>query len=82
MTTARPAVPPAGTREQRRVQRRRLMREQLLVVVVLVVAFLVTVLLLGLQWLHAGQPGARPVGVPAPVHFMEVARMSVAVTRR
>jgi Tfp pilus assembly protein PilN len=55
MTTARQAAPRAGYRHQRRLDKQRRFREELLAVGVLLVALLVTVVLLGLQWLHGGQ---------------------------
>jgi type VI protein secretion system component VasF len=71
MTTTRPAAAPAAgaettvrspSRAHLRSRRRRIVREQWLAVAVLVAAFLVTVVLLGLQWLHAAQ---SPDGVGA-----------------
>jgi type VI protein secretion system component VasF len=79
MTTVRQAAPGSATRppgvasrEQRRRHRRRLAREQTLAVVFLVVAFAVTVVLLGLQWLHTGSPGGPGVITTpsAEVRFM------------
>ncbi len=79
MTTIRRSVPgsitsrpPTATRQQRRRRRRRLAWEQSLAVVFLVAAFVVTVVLLGLQWLHAGPSGGPGVitTTSAEVRFM------------
>lgn len=82
MTTVRPAASSAGNRQQRRTQRRRLVREQVLAVVVLVAAFLVTVLLLGLQWLHAGTLGGHSRSAPLHSPVAEVFWMLSAVMPR
>lgn len=79
MTTVREAASPTGSRQQRRNQRRRLVREQALAVVILVALFLVTVLLLGLQWLHAGPTGAHRGTGTLPTPLAEVSWMRFAV---
>ncbi len=77
MTTVRPvptvgAVPPkvapadaeggdAGERQRRR-RHRRLVREELLTVGVLLLALVVTLVVLGLQWLDSGQPNTASAG--------------------
>ena len=60
MTTARHAASgagssDAGSRHHRRRYRQRLFREELLAVGFLLAVLLVTVVLLGLQWLQGGQ---------------------------
>lgn len=62
MTTAPPvrpepiALPAAasGERQRRRQQRRRLGRQQVLVVLIMVLALVVTLVILGRQWLASG----------------------------
>ena len=64
--------PDATTRQQRRRRRHRLAWEQSFAVVVLAAAFAATVVLLGLQWLHAGSSGG-PGTITTPsaeVRFM------------
>ena len=75
MTTVREAASPPGSRQHRRSQRRRLVREQLLAVAVLVAIFLATVLLLALQWLHAGASGGQQGAGPFPNPIAEVSWM-------
>lgn len=77
MTTIREAAPPgAATRQQRRHRRRRLAWEQSLAVAFLVAAFAGTVVLLGLQWLHAGASGGPGV---ITIPTTEVSHMYVQV---
>jgi type VI protein secretion system component VasF len=55
-------TPDLRTRSQRRSDRRRRRTEKIIAVVVLFIAFLVTVVLLGLQWLgNQGQAGLAPI---------------------
>jgi hypothetical protein len=55
-------APDLRTRSQRRSDRRKRRTEKVLAVLVLLVAFLVTVVLLGLQWLgNQGQASLAPV---------------------
>ena len=68
MTTAPPAlkvstVPRAGAGEHRRYQRRRLVRQQIAVVGIMLIVLIVTLLVLGQQWLHGAgsiSSGAGP----------------------
>lgn len=72
-TTARDAATPSvGSRQEQRKRRRRLAREQQLAVLVLLVAFVVTVVLLGLQWLHAGGSASSAPGLQHLFTMMEV----------
>jgi hypothetical protein len=55
-------TPDLRTRSQRRSDRRKRKTEKILAVLVLLVAFLVTVVLLGLQWLgNQGQASLAPI---------------------
>jgi hypothetical protein len=63
MTTARHAAPRTGFRHRQRRAPRRIFREELLAVAFLLVALLITVALLGLQWLQGGQSSSG-VGTP------------------
>ena len=51
---ARPSVHgPGGDRRHRRLERRRIVREEIIVLSVLAMALVVTVVVLGLQWLDS-----------------------------
>lgn len=62
MTTAPPVRPEAialpargtGERQRRRLERRHLARQQALVVLVMLLALVITVVVLGQQWLASG----------------------------
>jgi hypothetical protein len=50
--------PGGGERRHRRYQRRRLVRQQIVVVAIMVIALIITVLVLGQQWLQGA--GSTP----------------------
>ncbi len=57
-----PGTPDVRTRSQRRSDRRKRRTEKIVAVLVLLVAFIVTVLLLGLQWLgNQDQASLAPI---------------------
>jgi hypothetical protein len=57
VSSAHSAEPLPGARHQRRLEHRRLVREQIIAAFVLAVVLVVTLLLLGLQWLNAAVVG-------------------------
>jgi hypothetical protein len=60
--TAKAEAPDLRTRSQRRSDRRKRRTEKIVAVLVLLVAFIVTVVLLGLQWLgNQGQASIAPI---------------------
>jgi hypothetical protein len=62
-------TPDLRTRSQRRSDRRKRRTEKIVAVLVLLVAFLITVVLLGLQWLgNQGQASLAPI--PASHTFL------------